>query len=98
MQCPTCGPSPKVVIADGVSLATQHTEWNVVGGWYKNITTDSNRPWLVLNAAFHSSPSLTLTLLYPLEFGELHCSLKLDHLGDQRKRISIVMVMLFSFQ
>jgi hypothetical protein len=26
MQCPTCGPSPKVVIADGVSLATQHTE------------------------------------------------------------------------
>jgi len=31
----------------------------------KYITRGSNRPWLVLKAAFHSSPSLICTLLYP---------------------------------
>ncbi len=31
----------------------------------KNITVGLNRPLLVLKAAFHSSPSLMCTLLYP---------------------------------
>jgi hypothetical protein len=30
----------------------------------KNITVGSNSPSLVINAAFHSPPSLILTLLY----------------------------------
>ena len=41
--------------------------WNVAGEFVnpKNITVGSNRPSLVLKAAFHSSPSLMCTLLYP---------------------------------
>ncbi|KIJ10925.1 hypothetical protein PAXINDRAFT_36638, partial [Paxillus involutus ATCC 200175] len=41
--------------------------WNVAGELVrpKNITRGSNRPRLVRKAAFHSSPSLIRTLLYP---------------------------------
>ena len=41
--------------------------WNVAGELHnlKNMTIGSNISLLVLNAAFHSSPSLILTLLYP---------------------------------
>src|SRR5713101_5708436 len=41
--------------------------WKVAGELVKpkNITQGSNMPWLVLNVAFHSSPSLIRTLLYP---------------------------------
>jgi hypothetical protein len=41
--------------------------WKVAGELVspKNITVSSNRPSLVMNAAFHSSPSLIITLLYP---------------------------------
>src|SRR6266576_129675 len=41
--------------------------WNVAGELVnpKNITSGSNRPRLVRKAAFHSSPSLILMLLYP---------------------------------
>ena len=41
--------------------------WKVAGEFVspKNITLGSNRPWLVMNAAFHSSPFLIRTLLYP---------------------------------
>ena len=41
--------------------------WNVAGELHipKNITVGSKSPQLVLNAAFHWSPSLILTLLYP---------------------------------
>ena len=44
--------------------------WNVAGELVspKNITRGSNNPLLVRNAAFHSSPSLIRTLLYP------HCT------------------------
>jgi hypothetical protein len=40
--------------------------WKVAGELVslKNITVGSNNPSLVMNAAFHSSPSLILTLLY----------------------------------
>ena len=39
--------------------------WNVVGELVspKNMTVGSNSPLFVLNAAFHSSPSLIWTLL-----------------------------------
>ena len=41
--------------------------WNVLGLLQspKNITNGSNSPLLVMNAAFHSSPSLMRMLLYP---------------------------------
>jgi hypothetical protein len=41
--------------------------WKVAGELVKlkNITRGSNSPLLVMNAAFHSSPCLILTLLYP---------------------------------
>ena len=41
--------------------------WKVAGELVrlKNITLGSNSPWLVINAAFHWSPSLMQTLLYP---------------------------------
>src|SRR6267142_2989653 len=41
--------------------------WNVAGELVspKNITVGSNRPSCVRNTAFHSSPSLMQTLLYP---------------------------------
>jgi hypothetical protein len=41
--------------------------WNVDGEFLslKNITSGSKRPYLVLNAALCSSPSLLQTLLYP---------------------------------
>ena len=41
--------------------------WKVAGELQspKNITVDSKRPQLILKAAFHWSPSLTQTLLYP---------------------------------
>ena len=41
--------------------------WNVAGEFVrlKNMTLGSNRPWFVINAAFHLSPSLMCTLLYP---------------------------------
>src|SRR6266404_6107500 len=41
--------------------------WKVVGEFVspKNITVGSNKPSGVRNAAFHSSPSLILMLLYP---------------------------------
>src|SRR5260221_1164648 len=41
--------------------------WNVAGELHnlKNMTVGSNRPQLVWNAAFHSSPSLICTLLNP---------------------------------
>ena len=41
--------------------------WNVAGEFMspKNITFGLNRPWLVMNAAFHSLPSLMHMLLYP---------------------------------
>src|SRR5467141_1305052 len=43
------------------------TVWNVAGLLVrpKNMTRGSNRPQFVRKAAFHSSPSLILTLLYP---------------------------------
>ena len=42
-------------------------DWNVAGELHipKNITVSSNKPLLVLNAAFHSSPCLIQILLYP---------------------------------
>ena len=42
--------------------------WNIAGEFVKpkNVTLGSNRPWFVMNAAFHSSPSLMRTLLYVL--------------------------------
>src|SRR5260221_9121023 len=41
--------------------------WNVAGELHspKNMMVGSNSPWLVWNAAFHSSPSLIHTLLNP---------------------------------
>ncbi len=41
--------------------------WNVVGELHslKNMMVGSNSPWLVQNAAFHSSPSLICMLLNP---------------------------------
>ena len=41
--------------------------WNVAREFVrpKNITRGSKRPWGIRNAAFHSSPSLILMLLYP---------------------------------
>ena len=41
--------------------------WKVAGELVnpKNITSGSNNPQFVLNAAFHSSPSLIRILLYP---------------------------------
>lgn len=41
--------------------------WNVAGELQrpKNMTRGSNRPLEVLKAAFHSSPDLIRTLLYP---------------------------------
>jgi len=41
--------------------------WNVAGELHmpKYITSGSNSPRFVRKAAFHSSPSLILTLLYP---------------------------------
>ena len=41
--------------------------WKVAGEFVrpKNITRGLKRPWGVRNAAFHSSPSLILMLLYP---------------------------------
>ena len=41
--------------------------WNVAGELVspKNMTVGLNRPLFVMNAAFHSSPSLMQTLLYP---------------------------------
>src|SRR5258708_24344676 len=41
--------------------------WNIMGELHslKNMTVGSNSPWLVQNAAFHSSPSLICMLLNP---------------------------------
>jgi len=41
--------------------------WNIAGEFVnpKNITVGSNDPSGIVNAAFYSSPSLILTLLYP---------------------------------
>src|SRR5258707_15796220 len=41
--------------------------WNVTGELHspKNMMVGLNSPWLVWNAAFHSSPSLICTLLNP---------------------------------
>ena len=41
--------------------------WNIAGALEnpKYITVASKRPRLVINAVFHSSPSLMRTLLYP---------------------------------
>ena len=41
--------------------------WNVEGELHKpkNMTLGSKSPLLVMNAAFHSSPFLIRTLLYP---------------------------------
>ena len=41
--------------------------WKVAGELHipKNMTNGSKSPFVVLKAAFHSSPSLILTLLYP---------------------------------
>ncbi len=47
--------------------------WKVAGELVspKNITIGSNKPWLVLNAAFHSLPVLMRTLLYPHQTSSL---------------------------
>ena len=49
--------------------------WNVVGEFVslKNMTLGLNRPWFVMNAAFHSSP-LMRTLLYPQHMSNLENS------------------------
>ena len=41
--------------------------WKVVGLFIKpkNITRGSKRPWFIQKVAFHLSPSLICTLLYP---------------------------------
>ena len=46
--------------------------WNVAGELVspKNMTVGSNRPWLVLNAAFHWSPLMRM-LLYPHRMSSL---------------------------
>ena len=50
--------------------------WNVAGEFVrpKNMTLGSNRPWFVMKAAFHSSPSLMRTLLYPHRMSNLENS------------------------
>jgi hypothetical protein len=47
--------------------------WKVAGELVslKNITVGLNSPSLVMKAAFHSSPSLILTLLYPHHMSNL---------------------------
>ena len=47
--------------------------WNVAGALHrpKNMTVGSNNPLGVINAAFHSSPSLMRTLLYPARTSSL---------------------------
>ena len=47
--------------------------WNVTGELHipKNITVGSKSPLFVLKAAFHWSPSLILTLLYPHQTSNL---------------------------
>jgi hypothetical protein len=57
--------------------------WNVLGELVspKNITSGSQWPNLVLNAAFHSSPFLMRTLLYPhntLSFENIHAPVRSD--------------------
>ena len=50
--------------------------WNVAGEFVrpKNMTLGSNKPWFVMKAAFHSSPSLIRTLLYPHRISNLENS------------------------
>ena len=50
--------------------------WNVAEEFVrpKNMTLGSNRPWFVINTAFHSSPSLMRTLLYPQRISNLENS------------------------
>src|SRR6267142_2180489 len=47
--------------------------WNVAGEFVrpKNITVGSNKPSFVMKAAFHSSPFLMRTLLYPQRMSNL---------------------------
>ena len=47
--------------------------WNIAGEFVslKNMTIGSYNPWLVRKAAFHSSPSLMQTLLYPHHMSNL---------------------------
>ncbi|KII83495.1 hypothetical protein PLICRDRAFT_67635, partial [Plicaturopsis crispa FD-325 SS-3] len=43
MQCPTCGPSPKIVIADGISLGTHHSKLTGLVNPPTRVTQSSER-------------------------------------------------------
>src|SRR6266404_7403581 len=69
--------------------------WNVLGEFVspKNITHGSKRPYLVLNAAFSSSPDLIRMLLYPQRTSNLVkiCVLDLtDNIGDKWEGITVL--------
>src|SRR5882724_9933850 len=72
--------------------------WNVAGLFVrlKNMTRGSKRPQFVQKAAFHSSPSLIQTLLYPQGFVQLSEILGLglqdfvEDVKDQREKVGVL--------
>ena len=70
--------------------------WKVAGLFVspKYIRSGSNKPRLVLNATFHSSPSFILTLLYPqanVELGEvLRAFESVDEVVNEGKGIAVL--------
>lgn len=56
--CPSSIMSEKILF-----IIAWKVTWELVN--LKNMTVGSNSPLFILKAAFHSSPSLILTLLYP---------------------------------